>query len=129
MKKKTMAVILMIAAGCLMANQAVFIQDKLNNTIFDLKNGDYTFTTIAGTFNDRFVLRYVNTSKSLGANDFNTQENQVLVSNKNKQIKINSFSETIDKVVVYDLLGRQLYQKANVNNNELILSNLVCALS
>jgi hypothetical protein len=48
-----------------------------------------------------------------------------LVSNKNKQIKINSFAETIDKVTIYDLLGRQIYQKDKVNSNELSIVNLV----
>jgi hypothetical protein len=48
-----------------------------------------------------------------------------LVSNKNKQIKVNSRIENIDKVAVYDLLGRQLFQKAKVNSNELIIPNLL----
>jgi len=106
-----------------LANQAVFIEDKLTNTVFDLKGGNYTFNTLAGTFNDRFVLRYTN--KTLGTNDLVTQSNQVLISVKNKEIKINSFSETIDKVTIYDVLGRQIYQNGNVNSNEFLITNLV----
>jgi hypothetical protein len=106
-----------------LTNQAVFIEDKLTNTIFDLKSGNYTFRTTPGTFNDRFVLRYNN--KTLGAENFDSLANKVLVSNANKQIKINSFAETIDKVVIYDLLGRQVFQKTNVNNNELSIANLI----
>jgi hypothetical protein len=104
-----------------LTNQAVFIEDKLTNTVFDLKSGNYTFNTVAGAFNDRFILRYNN--KTLGTNDSETLENQVLVSNKNKQIKINSAVEIIDKVFVYDLLGRQIYKKDKVNSNELTLTN------
>ena len=48
----------------LLTNQAVYLEDKATNTIFNLKNGNYTFTTDKGTFNDRFVLRY--TDKTLG---------------------------------------------------------------
>jgi hypothetical protein len=106
-----------------LTNQAVFIEDKLTNTMFDLKTGNYTFNTVAGTFNDRFILRYTN--KTLGTYDFETQESQVLVSNINKQLKINSAVETIDKVLVYDLLGRQLFKKEKVNSNELTLTNLI----
>jgi len=106
-----------------LTNQAVFIEDKLTNTIFDLKSGNYTFRTTPGTFNDRFVLRYNN--KTLGTENFDSPANKVLVSNANKQIKINSFAETIDKVVIYDLLGRQVFQKTNVNNNELSIANLI----
>ena len=109
----------------LLSNQAVFLEDKLTNTVTDLKSGNYTFNTIPGTFNERFVLRYTNTNKSLGTTSLNTQVNTVLVSNKNKQIKINSFAETIDKVTIYDLLGRQIYQKEKVNSNELSIANLV----
>ena len=107
----------------LLTNQAVFIQDKLTNTVTDLKSGNYTFNTEAGTFNDRFVLKYSN--KTLGTNNFDSLENKVLVSNKNKQIKINSFAETIDTVVIYDLLGRQIYQKDKVNSNEFSIANLL----
>ncbi|MBA4320027.1 MAG: hypothetical protein C0412_16625, partial [Flavobacterium sp.] len=104
-----------------LTNQAVFIEDKLTNTVFDLKSGNYTFNTVAGTFNDRFILRYTN--KTLGTTDLETLENQVLVSNKNKQIKVNSAVEIIDKVTVYDLLGREIYKKEKVNSNEQTLTN------
>jgi hypothetical protein len=107
----------------LLANQPVFIEDKLTNTVFDLKSGNYKFNTVAGTFDNRFVLHYTN--KTLGTENFDSLTNKVLVSNANKQIKINSFAETIDKVVIYDLLGRQIYQKGNVDSNELSISNLV----
>jgi hypothetical protein len=110
-------------ADGLLTNQAVFIEDKLTNTTFDLRSGPFTFNTAAGTFNDRFVLRYTN--KTLGTIDVETSDNQVLVSNKNKQIKINSNTETIDKVAVYDLLGRQLFKKDKVSSNELAIPNLV----
>jgi uncharacterized repeat protein (TIGR02543 family) len=106
-----------------LTNQAIFIEDKLTNTVFDLKTGNYTFNTVAGTFNDRFVLRY--TDRTLGTANFETLENQVLVSNKNRQIKVNSKAETIDKVMVYDLLGRQLFKKEKVNSNELTIANVV----
>ena len=111
----------------LLTNQAVFIEDKLTNTIFDLKSGNYTFNTIAGTFNDRFVLRYNenNNDKTLETANFNSLEKTVMVSSKNKQIKIDSSIEMIDKVAVYDLLGRQIHQKANVNSNELSIANLL----
>jgi hypothetical protein len=111
----------------LLTNQAVFIEDKLTNTVTDLKSGNYTFNTVAGTFNDRFVLRYIDNSgsKTLVTTNFDSQANKVLVSNKNKQIKINSFADTIDKVTIYDLAGRQIYQKDKVNNNELSIANLV----
>ena len=110
-------------ADGVLTNQAVFIEDKLTNTIFNLRSGPFTFNTAAGTFKDRFVLRYTN--KTLGTKDVESPENQVLVSNKNKQIKINSNTEAIDKVVFYDLLGRLLFKKDKVNNTEFSILNLI----
>ena len=107
----------------LLTNQSVFIEDKLTNSITDLKASNYSFKTTKGTFNDRFVLRYKD--KTLGTNDLLAESNVVLVSVKNKQIKINSFAETIDKVTIYDLLGRKIYQKDKVSNDELLVMNFV----
>ena len=107
----------------LLANQVVFLEDKLTNSIVNLKTSSYTFTTATGVFDNRFVLRFKD--KTLGTNDLLAQSNKVLISIKNKQIKINSFAETIDKVTIYDFLGRQIYQKEKVSSNELILSNFV----
>ncbi|WP_281227178.1 T9SS sorting signal type C domain-containing protein [Flavobacterium aquiphilum] len=42
-----------------LANQSVFIEDNVTKTLHNLKNGPYSFTTAKGTFNDRFVLVYV----------------------------------------------------------------------
>lgn len=106
----------------LLTDQAVFIEDKLTNTITDLKSGNYTFNTAVGTFNDRLILLY--TSKTLGTKDFTSNENKVLISIKNKQIKVKSFAKIIDKVTIYDLLGRQIYQKNDLNSNELSIADL-----
>jgi autotransporter-associated beta strand protein len=109
-------------ADGLLTNQTVFIEDKVTHTIFDLRSGNYTFSTSSGIFNDRFILRFTN--KTLATKTFNKSENQVLISNKNWLIKINSFAEIIEKVVVFDLLGKEIYQNYKVYSNELIIPNL-----
>ncbi|WP_310560240.1 T9SS sorting signal type C domain-containing protein [Flavobacterium sp.] len=109
--------------GLFLDSQGIYLEDKLLNVIYDLKSDPYVFASEAGTFDDRFVLRY--TDGTLGTKNFDGNENKVLLSIKNKQIKINSFAETIDKVIIYDLLGRQIYQKENINNNEFTVSNFV----
>src|SRR5690606_35198786 len=47
-------------------NQDIFLEDRQLNLIHDLKHQPYVFTADVGTFNDRFVLRYTNSS--LGVN-------------------------------------------------------------
>jgi hypothetical protein len=41
-----------------LVSQDVYIEDKVTHDIHNLKKGSYSFTTVKGTFNDRFVLRY-----------------------------------------------------------------------
>ena len=109
----------------LLAAQDIFIEDKLLNVVHDLKESSYTFTTDEGIYNDRFVLRYSHTDKTLAVEDVKKLDNTILVSNKNKQITVSSSVEAINKIQVYDLLGRKIYEKLNVDTNELGVSNLV----
>lgn len=109
--------------GLFLGSQSIYLEDKLLNITHDLKANPYTFNSGAGNFEERFVLKFIN--GALGNDDFNTLQNKVLVSNKNKQIKINSLVETIDKVVIYDLSGKQIYQKDKINSNELSITNLI----
>jgi len=105
---------------------AIYLEDKLLNVVHDLKQAPYSFTTEKGTFNDRFVLCYTKKNKGVPEiEDIDSQESRVLVSGKDKQIKISSLKETIDKVLIFDVAGIQIYQKTNVNSNELIIANLV----
>ncbi|RDI56644.1 T9SS sorting signal type C domain-containing protein [Flavobacterium glaciei] len=106
----------------ILISEDVFIEDKMTNAIKNLKEGAYNFSTKAGSFNDRFVLRYKD--KTLGTGEFETADNNIIISVKNKQIKIDSQKETIDKVLIFDLLGKQIFRKLSVENNEHIISNL-----
>ncbi|WP_115815063.1 LamG-like jellyroll fold domain-containing protein [Flavobacterium aquicola] len=106
-----------------LTNQTVYLEDKTAKILHNLKNGKYSFTTAIGTFNDRFVLRY--TESSLGTGDFDKNGKGVVVSVKNHQIKINSFEQTISSVTVYDLKGSLLYEKNKLDKNEVIIDHLM----
>lgn len=105
----------------------IYLEDKALGIIHDLKEGAYSFETEVGNFNDRFVLRYNNTNKTLGTDESKISENKIIVSVKERHLKINSFEETIDKVWIYDLLGRQIFTKEKVDSSEFVISNLVSA--
>lgn len=109
--------------GLFLDGQNIYIEDKLLDVIHDIKASSYDFSSAAGTFNDRFVLLY--TDKTLGVTDLTTLENQVLVSNKNKQLSIISFAGAIDKTIIYDAAGRRVYQKTNVDSQELKILDLI----
>lgn len=105
----------------------IYLEDKALGIIHDLKQSAYSFETEKGSFDDRFVLRYNNTDKTLGTDESKISENKIIVSVKERQLKINSFEEAIDKVWIYDLLGRQIFTKEKVDSSEFVISNLVSA--
>jgi len=108
-----------------LTRQAIYLEDKKTNVIHDLKAGDYTFTTEKGTYADRFVLRY--TSKTLGTGDFENTQNGLLVSVKEKTIKVTSSQENIKEVTIFDVSGKLLYNKKKVGSTELQIQNLPSA--
>jgi uncharacterized delta-60 repeat protein len=106
-----------------LTNMNVFIEDKWNNSIVQITTGSYAFATKAGTFNDRFVLRY--TDKTLFLTDFVNGNESVFVSIKNKQLQINSTKEFIDEVIIYNVAGRIMYQKKEINASDLSVLDLL----
>jgi hypothetical protein len=101
----------------LLANQAVYLEDKVTNTVSNLKNSNYTFTTAKGTFNDRFVLRY--TDKTLSIDD-TYQEDGILVfySNNYKTLIIKNkvMDSTVNSVALFNMAGQNI-EKWDVKDN------------
>jgi hypothetical protein len=105
-----------------LTTQAIYLEDKKTGIIHDLRAGNYTFTTVPGTFTDRFVLRYTN--KSLGIDEIENPENNLLISVRDKTIKVTSAVEMLSDVSVFDPLGKLIYNKKKVNATELQINNL-----
>jgi hypothetical protein len=103
-------------------NQAIYLEDKLTSSIHDLRSSGYTFSTGIGTFDDRLVLRYTN--KSLSITDIEDVEQELLVSVKEKIIKITSTKENMSEVSVFDVTGKLLYNKKKIDATKLQISNL-----
>ena len=103
----------------LFTSQDVFIKDKYNNSVHDVKQTPYSFSTLEGTFMDRFEVVYKNT---LSNEDFENQNGIIVYSNSNG-ISI-SASEKIKEVTVFDVLGRVLYHNSNINEKEYKISKL-----
>ncbi|MBB1193238.1 hypothetical protein DNC80_06085 [Flavobacterium sp. SOK18b] len=109
----------------LLASRKIYLEDKIKNTTHNLNQGPYTFETAKGVFNERFVLRY--TDKTLGVDDVDVKSNQVLVSVKNKVIKVDSGIESIDKIYVYTVSGTAIYEKQKVDALTFSISSLPVA--
>ena len=109
-------------ADGMLINQAVYLEDKLTNTVYDLKQNGYTFTTEAGVFNNRFVLKYVN--KTLITDDFKAVRDAISIGVNNEVMTINSTVENMDKIFIYDVFGKQLSTNENIKNTQLIVQGL-----
>jgi hypothetical protein len=102
--------------------QLIYLEDKLLNIIHDLRQEPYSFTADSGLSDDRFVLRYTNTT--LGTENFQSSNSVAVVSGKS-EIKIRSYSEIINNIMVYDVLGREIFNQANINENEFEIKGLI----
>jgi hypothetical protein len=100
----------------------IYLEDKVLSIIHDLKEAPYSFTTETGTFNNRFTLRYTNSV--LGGGEFEHPENMVAVAASDAQISVKSYNEPIKAIAVYDILGRQVFNKVNVDAHEFAIQNL-----
>ena len=98
--------------GLFSEGQEIFIKDSANDTIHNLSESDYTFSTEAGEFNARFEIVYED--GIMNVDDLNA--NSVTVYTHNENIQVKSASSEIKSVQVYDLQGRSIHQNQNVND-------------
>lgn len=90
------------------SGQNIYIEDRVLDIVHNLRVSPYTFATEAGTFNDRFVLRY--TDASLSANEFEVNQNVTAFIFSN-ELQVKS-SKNIVAIEVFDISGKliQKYQ-------------------
>lgn len=107
--------------GLFEGNQEIFLKDTVNQTVTDLKTSPYTFSSNSGIFNSRFELVFQN--PTLKTTNFEGS-NKVIVFASNSKITIKCSNELIEKVLVYDVLGRLLFDSKNIKVNQLSVNNL-----
>lgn len=99
----------------------VFLEDTLLNTYHDLRSGAYTFVTETGVFDTRFVLRYNNL---LNVNPIQFDQNDVIVFKQNDAIRIETSNINMKSVKVFDIQGRLVITKNNVNSQSALLQHV-----
>ena len=101
--------------GIFSEGQDIYLRDNSNGIITNLKVGNYTFTTLAGVFNSRFDLLYQN---QLSNPHQSFDANQIVIYNQNTNFVINSGTLIMSKIKVYDITGKVLVEKENINDTE-----------
>ena len=105
----------------LFENQNIYIKDLEDNSYHDLKSGPYSFNTTSGSHNNRFVVVYQNSV--LDNNSFEA-ENTIQVYSSGKKIGIKSSQSLLEEVKIYDLSGRLLYLKSDIQSSEITLTDV-----
>jgi hypothetical protein len=106
--------------GLFVEGQNIYLEDKELNVIHDLKSAPYNFSSEVGTFNNRFELRYTpdNTLSNLELN----YDNLIVVVVKDNLATVTSVEETIQKIEVFDILGRAVLIKNDCNSMTVVLN-------
>lgn len=99
--------------------QPIYLRDTVLNTVTNLNTGNYTFATTAGTVDNRFEIIYQNVL----ATPTNTLNENALVVYKNSgDIVVNSGNVIMSNVKIFDMRGRLLLDKNNINGTEVRLN-------
>ena len=101
--------------GFFSTGQPIYLKDNLLNTVTNLSTGSYSFASAIGTFNSRFELVY---QSVLEVNTSEFSPNSVIAYSENAEININTGKTLIDQIRVYDLQGRLLVEKKQINATE-----------
>jgi hypothetical protein len=109
------------ADGVFEQGQSIFLKDNLTGSTHDITEDDYSFTTDAGTFANRFTIVY---AQPLSTENPVLTANNVVVYQQGSTINIASGTIEMTDVVIYDISGRKIYTQSGINATETSISNL-----
>ncbi len=94
-------------------SQSIYLKDNVTNTIHNLNTAAYTFTSEAGTFNNRFEIVY---QTLLGNPTFTV--NTIVIYSQNNGFVVNSGNFIMSSIKVFDSRGRLLEEKKGINASQ-----------
>jgi hypothetical protein len=105
----------------------IYLYDKSMNVCHDLIT-PYIFTTVTGSFDTRFELRYKQVE-----NDEDDDDKQITITNNNSIVKVLSEGGIIANIKIYDMSGRMIKEfnedLTQVNINDLPKGLLIFKIS
>ncbi len=103
------------------SDQDIYIEDLEQGIIHNIKNSPYSFTSDPGEINDRFILRFTNTT--LSEDDFNAL-NSIKVFESRETLHVTSENELLQSIEIFDVIGRQLFFESAVNMNTFTVTGM-----
>jgi hypothetical protein len=108
--------------GLFLADQDIYLKDKLVNALHDLKTGGYVFASNAGDFPNRFEIVYRDPVLSTNSLDFNSQS--LIVYKENQDLIVNANGVLLDNVKIFDIRGREIGEKTRIDADKIVFGNL-----
>ena len=105
--------------GIFETNQAVILRDNFTGNTQNLKLAAYSFDSQVGNFSTRFEIIY---QKQLGITESTADTNAVTLYTQNETMHIDSGNLIMDQIKIYDISGKLLFNKDNVNSTTQNLS-------
>jgi len=103
-------------------NQHIYLKDNVEGITRDLTENSYTFTTEAGTFNDRFEILY--TTEALGTNNPAKEQINAVVYKSGNTVTVNTETALINGITIYDIRGAKVYSQQGINATTASVANL-----
>lgn len=103
--------------GAFLNDHDIYLKDNLINVTHNLKDSDYTFTSTAGEFNNRFEVVFDTNTLSVYNKILENDFIIVQLSDNLIKFKANN-SQTIQSIKIYDISGKLVYDLKGNNNTE-----------
>ena len=110
--------------GLFAQGQEIYIKDKFTGQVHDIKSSSYTFATETGVFNNRFEVVY---QSLLSVGTPNVDSSAIVVYKQNGSLVVNAGQYEIATIEVYDMSGRLVFKKSNVNASDCSTGSLSVA--
>ena len=95
----------------------IFLVDKFNNTIHNLKQSDYLDFVEAGNYSHRFEILFKKSMQHIANNTEQANKLHIFQQNNLINIKTTNIHSIIRKITIFDLSQRLLYHKDKIDNH------------
>jgi hypothetical protein len=96
-------------------NAIAYFEDTYTGTTIELRNLNYTFNSIEGQFNDRFIIKFTNKTTTQTA-EFTDNQVDIYTYDGILYIKANKIGALIGKIILYDVNGKPVETFFNDND-------------
>ncbi len=107
--------------GLFTNSEEIYLKDNLTGVVHNLRTSAYDFSSDAGNFDTRFEIVYQMPLSTTGKHEFNANQ-VVLYKDLNNSLIVNTGSEKMKSVKVFDIQGRVLLEQNNIDATQTALN-------